>query len=43
MAELADENWTEVAAISGHSGPIKGLDWSPDGNYIITAGYVLCS
>jgi len=41
MSELADESWSEVEAISGHSGPIKGLDWSPDGNYIISAGYVL--
>ncbi|KIM46249.1 hypothetical protein M413DRAFT_16963 [Hebeloma cylindrosporum] len=30
--------WGWAGAISGHSGPIKGLDWSPDGSYIISAG-----
>jgi len=39
--EPAEESWSEVEAISGHSGPVKGLDWSPDGSYIISAGYVL--
>ncbi|KAH9482449.1 Elongator complex protein 2 [Psilocybe cubensis] len=38
MVEPADEKWNEIGAISGHSGPIKGLDWSPDGKYIITTG-----
>lgn len=41
MIEPPEESWREVEAIGGHSGPIKGLDWSPDGNYIISAGYVL--
>ncbi|PPQ71775.1 hypothetical protein CVT26_007609 [Gymnopilus dilepis] len=35
---LADENWDERNALSGHSGPVKGLDWSPDGKYIISTG-----
>jgi elongator complex protein 2 len=33
-----DETWFEVGAIGGHSGPIKGLDWSPKGEYLITTG-----
>ncbi|KAF9534863.1 WD40 repeat-like protein [Crepidotus variabilis] len=35
---LTSESWAEVGAISGHNGPVKGLDWSPDGNYIISSG-----
>lgn len=30
--------WREVGAISGHSGPVKDLDWSPAGEYIISVG-----
>lgn len=33
-----DESWMEVGAVSGHSGPVKGLDWSPNGEYLITTG-----
>ncbi|TFK28799.1 elongator complex protein 2 [Coprinopsis marcescibilis] len=33
-----DETWREIGAISGHSGPVKGLDWSPDGDYLISTG-----
>ncbi|TFK43596.1 WD40-repeat-containing domain protein [Crucibulum laeve] len=36
--EESNESWTELGAISGHSGPVKGLDWSPGGEYIISAG-----
>ncbi|KZP32865.1 WD40 repeat-like protein [Athelia psychrophila] len=32
------EHWEEAAAISGHNGPVKGLDWSPKGEYLISAG-----
>lgn len=32
------ENWGEVGAIGGHNGPIKGIDWSPQGEYLISAG-----
>lgn len=32
------ESWTEVGAISGHSGPVKGIGWSPDGKYVISTG-----
>lgn len=34
------EHWEEAAAISGHNGPVKGLDWSPKGEYLISAGSV---
>lgn len=30
--------WKEIGAISGHSGPVKDLDWSPAGDYIISVG-----
>ena len=34
------ETWNETGAITGHNGPVKGLDWSPDGNYLISSRYV---
>ncbi|KAJ7129752.1 WD40-repeat-containing domain protein [Mycena epipterygia] len=33
-----DEVWGEIGAITGHSGPVKSLDWSPTGEYLISAG-----
>ncbi|KAF8897476.1 WD40-repeat-containing domain protein [Infundibulicybe gibba] len=33
-----EEIWTEVGAIGGHNGPVKGLNWSPGGEYLISAG-----
>lgn len=33
-----DEVWGEVTAITGHSGPVKSLDWSPTGEYLISVG-----
>lgn len=35
--DSSNETWNEIGAISGHNGPIKGLDWSPDGNYLISS------
>ncbi|OJA16969.1 hypothetical protein AZE42_00596 [Rhizopogon vesiculosus] len=32
------EEWEEVGAISGHSGPVKSLDWSPKGEYLVSVG-----
>lgn len=32
--------WSEIGAISGHNGPVKGIDWSPRGEYLISAGCV---
>ncbi|KAI0069052.1 WD40 repeat-like protein [Artomyces pyxidatus] len=37
-AGVADEAWSEVGAISGHAGPVRGISWSPDGEYFISAG-----
>jgi elongator complex protein 2 len=31
------ETWMEVPASTGHAGPVHGLDWSPNGDYLITA------
>ncbi|KAK7695632.1 hypothetical protein QCA50_000268 [Cerrena zonata] len=31
------ENWYETGAITGHAGPVKGLSWSPNGEYFITS------
>lgn len=33
-----DETWSESGAITGHSGPVKDVSWSPDGKYMISAG-----
>ncbi|KAH7887804.1 WD40-repeat-containing domain protein [Phlebopus sp. FC_14] len=32
------EEWGEVGAIGGHKGPIRDLDWSPCGEYLISVG-----
>jgi elongator complex protein 2 len=32
------EEWAEVGAVGGHSGAVKGLNWSPKGEYLISAG-----
>ena len=37
-----NEIWTEVGALTGHAGPVKGIAWSPGGEYLISAGYVKC-
>ncbi|KAG6872799.1 hypothetical protein C0995_006528 [Termitomyces sp. Mi166 len=38
-AKMAHEEvWLEAGAISGHNGPVKGLDWSPTGTYLLSAG-----
>lgn len=36
--DLNSAQWKEVGAISGHSGPVKDLDWSPAGEYVISVG-----
>lgn len=29
--------WDECPAITGHSGPVRGIDWSPSGDYLLSA------
>ncbi|KAK7061666.1 Elongator complex protein [Favolaschia claudopus] len=36
--KLTSETWAEAAAITGHNGPVKDLDWSPNGEYLISVG-----
>lgn len=36
-----EEQWQELGAISGHNGPVKGLAWSPNGEYLLSTGYVM--
>lgn len=33
------EQWQELGAISGHGGAVRGLSWSPNGEYLISTGY----
>lgn len=33
-----EETWEETGAISGHHGPVRGLSWSLNGEYLISAG-----
>ncbi|KAI0049599.1 WD40 repeat-like protein [Auriscalpium vulgare] len=32
------ERWKEVGAVGGHAGPVRGIGWSPGGEYLISAG-----
>lgn len=32
------ETWKEISAISGHNGPVRGVSWSPLGEYLISTG-----
>ncbi|KAL1738694.1 WD40-repeat-containing domain protein, partial [Schizophyllum fasciatum] len=32
------EAWQERGAITGHSGPVKGLAWAPGGEYLLSTG-----
>ncbi|KAH8118457.1 WD40 repeat-like protein [Phellopilus nigrolimitatus] len=32
------ELWKEVSAISGHRGSVRGISWSPGGEYLISTG-----
>ncbi|KAJ7179931.1 WD40-repeat-containing domain protein [Mycena crocata] len=38
LTSKSDEVWGEIGAVMGHSGPIKSIDWSPNGEYLISAG-----
>ncbi|KAK2466162.1 hypothetical protein APHAL10511_001804 [Amanita phalloides] len=34
----SEEIWDEVGAVSGHNAPVRGLSWSPSGEFLISAG-----
>lgn len=38
--DISEEQWNEVGAMTGHNGPVNGIDWSPEGEYLISAGYI---
>jgi elongator complex protein 2 len=31
-----DGQWQEATAITGHNGPVRGLSWSPQGEYLMS-------
>ncbi|EPQ59532.1 WD40 repeat-like protein [Gloeophyllum trabeum ATCC 11539] len=31
------EVWKEIGAVTGHNGPVRGITWSPQGEYLISA------
>jgi elongator complex protein 2 len=33
---VEDGQWQEVAAITGHNAPVRGLAWSPKGEYLLS-------
>lgn len=37
--EGQEEMWTEIGAISGHAGPVRGISWAPNGEYLASTGY----
>lgn len=37
--QTGSETWSEVGAISGHRGIVRGISWSPGGEYLISTGY----
>jgi elongator complex protein 2 len=38
---MSGSQWREVGAITGHNAPVRGLAWSPGGEYLLSTGYVL--
>lgn len=41
MSESALEEWSEVGAITGHRAPVRNISWSPQGEYLISARWVI--
>ncbi|KAH9844010.1 WD40 repeat-like protein, partial [Rhodofomes roseus] len=37
IPSVQNETWVEVGAISGHNAPVRGLSWSPGGEYLLSA------
>ena len=34
--EGGSETWREMNALTAHQGPVRGLAWEPDGNYLLS-------
>ncbi|KAG8806214.1 hypothetical protein FRC17_005125, partial [Serendipita sp. 399] len=34
---FADDQWSELQAVTGHSSPVHGVNWEPFGRYLISA------
>lgn len=38
VSKREEEHWVEIGAVTGHSGPVKGIDWSVNGDYLVSTG-----
>lgn len=36
---VGNESWTEIPAVFGHFGPVKGIAWDAQGNYLMSTRY----
>ncbi|EIN10688.1 WD40 repeat-like protein [Punctularia strigosozonata HHB-11173 SS5] len=34
-----NELWREIGAVTGHGGPVHGIDWSPGGEYLLSSSF----
>ncbi|KAI0028203.1 WD40 repeat-like protein, partial [Vararia minispora EC-137] len=38
QTRLESGKWVEVGALTGHLGPVRGISWAPDGEYLLSTG-----
>lgn len=41
--EVHSETWDEIGALTGHQGVVKSIAWAPQGDYLLSTGYAICS